>query len=337
VVLIATLLIGFSVIAAILLFITYGYFLHNLNKSAFALTTGAALLICLSVLQLGHLNYLTGDFQPLESPSYLAGLFLSPPMFYLFGRAILFGDTRFTPVLVLHFVPPLLVLLVRIEIAIPILFCVGLGYSVWLTQVIYTLRAGRKQFRFEWFFLLLFTALAIGVLLLGFSLPYLSPSYFYYFYSFAISVSYVMVVGALLGYPELLAELAEVARMSYEASTLTDVNIAAAKQRINEQMTEAKAYQAEELNLSSLANRVELSSHQLSELINTQYDMSFSQFVRQHRVQAAQRLLREQPDVSILAIGMEVGFKSQSNFYAAFKAITGVSPGNYRSHAPNDT
>ena len=336
-VLIATLLIGFSVIAAIVLFITYGYFLHNLNKSAFALITGAALLVCLSLLQLGHLDYFAGDFQPLESPSYLVGLFFSPPMFYLFGRSILFGDTRFTPLMVLHFVPPLLVVLVRIEIAIPILFCVGLGYSVWLTQVIYTLRAGRKQFRFEWFFLLLFTALAIGVLLLGFSLPYLSPSYFYYFYCFAIGISFVMVVGALLGYPELLAELAEAARVSYEASTLTEVNVAAAKQRINEQMTQAKAYQAEDLNLASLASRVELSSHQLSELINTHYDMSFSQFVRTHRVQAAQRLLTEQPDVSVLAIGMEVGFKSQSNFYAAFKAITGVSPGHYRSHELTDT
>jgi AraC-like DNA-binding protein len=27
---------------------------------------------------------------------------------------------------------------------------------------------------------------------------------------------------------------------------------------------------------------------------------------------------------------MDAGFKSQSNFYAAFKEVTGMSPGDYR-------
>ena len=177
-------LIGFSVIAAGLLYFTYVTFLQNLNKSPFALCTGAALLICLSLLQLGHLEFIVGArsaqgaplSQPLDSLPYLIGLFLVPAMFYLFSRSILFGDDQFKPTTIPHLLPPLLVFLVRIEIAIPILFCIGLGYSAWLTQVIYTLRAGRKRFRFEWFFLLLFTGLAVGVLLFGFSLPYLSPS-----------------------------------------------------------------------------------------------------------------------------------------------------------------
>ena len=36
--------------------------------------------------------------------------------------------------------------------------------------------------------------------------------------------------------------------------------------------------------------------------------------------------------MSVGGISMEVGFKSQSSFYAAFKELTGESPGNYRKN-----
>jgi hypothetical protein len=44
----------------------------------------------------------------------------------------------------------------------------------------------------------------------------------------------------------------------------------------------------------------------------------------------AKVLLLGEPDSSVLAISLETGFKSQSNFYAAFKEITNQSPGQYR-------
>jgi AraC-like DNA-binding protein len=36
------------------------------------------------------------------------------------------------------------------------------------------------------------------------------------------------------------------------------------------------------------------------------------------------------PARSILSIGMDVGFRSQSAFYAAFQEVTGQSPGDFR-------
>jgi len=48
--------------------------------------------------------------------------------------------------------------------------------------------------------------------------------------------------------------------------------------------------------------------------------------VRQHRVAAAQAMLRAEPDASVLSVGLSVGFTSQSNFYAAFREIVGSVP-----------
>lgn len=73
-----------------------------------------------------------------------------------------------------------------------------------------------------------------------------------------------------------------------------------------------------------------MSSHQLSELINVHFGMGFSRYIREQRVKRAKALLASEPDASILSIGLETGFKSQSNFYAAFKESTGLSPGDYR-------
>lgn len=329
--LLLTLIIGFSVVSSAVLLGTYAFFLHNVNKSARALLTGTLLLAGLSLLQLGHLDFISAGIDPLNSLSYRFWLFMTPPMFYLFSRSILFEETDFTASMLIHTAPVLLIFISRIEVSISILFCIGTGYSLWLTQVIYSLRGTRRRSKFELFFLALFTSMAIGVLLLGFSLPYVDSSYFYHFYTFSIGLALVLVVATLLSFPELLAELAEAAKLSYASSTLNDVHVAEKKRQLDALMSLEKIYQQEDLTLAMLAEAVQLGSHQLSELINTEYKMSFSRYVREHRIQEAQRLLKEEPDASILAISMEVGFKSQSNFYAAFKEITGKSPGTYRN------
>ena len=73
-----------------------------------------------------------------------------------------------------------------------------------------------------------------------------------------------------------------------------------------------------------------LKPHQLSELMNTQLEMSFSSYLRNQRVKAAEVLLKTEPEVSVLAIGLSVGFSSQSAFYSAFKEFHSMAPGQYR-------
>ncbi len=331
--LLLTLLTGFSVVSAAVLFAVYALFLRNVNRSRRALLTGAFLLLGLAFLQLGHLEHFTVRSNLLDSWGYRFWLFLCPSMFYLFSTSILFDESRFDGWALLHLSPVLLIFIGQIEVALSILFSVGTGYSLWLTRVIYGLRGSRKRGRFELFFLCLFSLMAVGVLVLGFSLPYMNPSYFYSFYALVIGLALILVVGALLAFPELLSELAVAAKLSYSASTLSDVDVEAKQQTLNKLMEDDQLYRHEELTLGTLAEAVELAPHQLSELLNSHYELSFSQFLREYRIREAQRLLRAEPDASVLSIGLEVGFKSQSNFYAAFKAYSGQSPGAYRRSA----
>ncbi len=60
-----------------------------------------------------------------------------------------------------------------------------MGYSLWLGRLVYGLRGQRKQFRFEILYFAVMVVLAVIVLGLGFSLPYIDHAYFYYFYSYA--------------------------------------------------------------------------------------------------------------------------------------------------------
>ena len=68
----------------------------------------------------------------------------------------------------------------------------------------------------------------------------------------------------------------------------------------------------------------------MSELINTEFKQSFSKYIRQYRIEEAKKMFLDEPDASILSIGLSVGFSTQSNFYTAFRDIAGMAPGQYR-------
>ncbi|TGM78347.1 AraC family transcriptional regulator [Leptospira mtsangambouensis] len=91
-----------------------------------------------------------------------------------------------------------------------------------------------------------------------------------------------------------------------------------------------KIYREEKLSLRELAERVDLSSHQLSEFLNTEIKQSFYQYTNFYRVSEAKEKIEKEPDRSLLAIAYDVGFGSKSTFNEAFKKETGTTPREYR-------
>lgn len=327
---ISTLNIGFSLVIALLLFVCYLFFLKSNNKTTAAKIWCGLFLFCLSALQIEHLNFMTNSADPLDTQYYRALLFIVPPMFYFFSRFVLFPGYKLKPLSILHFVPFLMVFFVDREIAVPTAFIIGTGYCLWLSHIIYSVRQHRKRFEIEFFFFVFFSILAIAVLIFGFSASFIDNAYFYHFYANGIAFAFMLVTAALIIYPDLLNELTEAVKLSYTTSTLLNVDIQEQINKLEGLMSKDKLYQNENLNLSTLAEAMALTGHQLSELINTHFGTGFSNYIRGQRIEQAKLLLKNEPDSSILAISLETGFKSQSNFYAAFKELTGLSPGGYR-------
>lgn len=146
-------------------------------------------------------------------------------------------------------------------------------------------------------------------------------------------VTGVLVLSYWLGvrYPELVHYVAEAAAVrKYENSTLDNVDVNGRMQRLEQLMLEEHAYQEDSLSLGSLAQQLQLTAHQLSELLNEHKKVSFSTYVKTIRVAEAQRRLLAEPDEAILSIGLAVGFSSSSAFYSAFREVVGCPPGKYR-------
>jgi AraC-like DNA-binding protein len=58
--------------------------------------------------------------------------------------------------------------------------------------------------------------------------------------------------------------------------------------------------------------------------------MSFSQTVTTSRIERSRRLLREAPTMTIAEIAFASGFDSLATFYRVFRAVQGVTPGDFR-------
>lgn len=86
----------------------------------------------------------------------------------------------------------------------------------------------------------------------------------------------------------------------------------------------------EELTLAQLAAAIDLTPHQLSELVNEHLGMNVPRLLKQHRIGDAKGLLLRKPAMSVLEVGLASGFSSLSAFYAAFRELEGMAPGMYR-------
>lgn len=328
-----TLLIGFSVFSALALAFAYIFFLKGMQKSTVSKVACVALLGGLLCLQLSHYQHIAQGADLLNTRQYALLLLAVPPSFFFFSRAVLFQEPGFRIWDLLHSIPLIVGgLIAPLYVVPPAAFLIGTLYTVWFGKLLLNLRVERTRFKFEISFLALFAFFAIAALLLGLSLPYIDPEIFYLAYANAIGISFFLVISALIIFPELLSDIADIAEHSYANSKLTGIDTEAMISRLSTLMQKEAIYQNENLKLEMLAEMLELSSHQLSELINTKFGCSYTRYIREQRISAAKRILTDEPNSSILSVSLEVGFKSQSNFYAAFREIVGESPGSFRKN-----
>ncbi len=325
----AILLSGFSIFGALVLAVTH-FRSEQYNEQAATRMMGMFLLLALAGLQLCHADYLIHDDGLLYKPLYIFILFTIAPAFYLFSKPLLYAHSDFSSGQLLHFLPAILAVWLPFSWSLPLAFAVGAAYLLWLARSVFALRAQRSRFRLELIVLAGVFLLAVSVLIMGLLLPLVSEQWFFSLYASAVGSAFILVSIVLNYAPQIPQQISEAARETYATSPLGQVDCDVVLVKLQALMEQEAVYKDSQLNLNSLAQRLDLSSHQLSELINTRLGKNFSRYMREYRVQAAQTMLLAEPSASVLSIGLSVGFTSQSNFYEAFREIAGTTPGKYR-------
>ena len=98
-----------------------------------------------------------------------------------------------------------------------------------------------------------------------------------------------------------------------------------------------KPYLNSELTLRELAGKLSMSTHNLSEILNTRLNQNFYDFINRYRVEEVKRRLAENESekYNLIAIAFDSGFNSKSAFNTIFKKQTGTTPSQYRKQLFN--
>ncbi len=147
--------------------------------------------------------------------------------------------------------------------------------------------------------------------------------------SLLILVSLVYATGYLVVVPDgLLARAAEAAeRVRYGRSPIDTERVNDLASRLERLMCDERPWLDDSLRLDHLAQHLDVTRHQLSQVLNQHLEISFHDYVNAKRVQHAQRLLRDPSwDGNVLTVAMASGFGSSASFYRAFRKHVGGTP-----------
>jgi AraC-like DNA-binding protein len=112
----------------------------------------------------------------------------------------------------------------------------------------------------------------------------------------------------------------------YKKSMVRNIDTDAVIERIQELMELEDLYLDEKLSLQSLSSILEITTHQLSEILNSRLNTNFRSFVNRYRIDAAKKVLLEHEDTNILQAALSCGFNSKNTFNTAFHALEGMTP-----------
>ncbi|MEZ5064885.1 MAG: helix-turn-helix transcriptional regulator [bacterium] len=120
----------------------------------------------------------------------------------------------------------------------------------------------------------------------------------------------------------------------YRKATLPAERVPELLGALERTMTVDRAYLDPGLDLAGLASRLAISGHQLSQLLNRELGVTFADYVNARRVDEARQILKdpERRDLTILAVALDVGFRSKNTFTSAFKKHAGTTPSGFREN-----
>ncbi|MTI29424.1 helix-turn-helix domain-containing protein, partial [Xanthovirga aplysinae] len=122
----------------------------------------------------------------------------------------------------------------------------------------------------------------------------------------------------------------KIKKPKYADKKINSVEATQQLENLQKYLLDSKAFKNPNLKVIDLAKELNISGHQLSQLLNDNLGVSFSTFINTYRIEEAKELLTKFDHLTIDAIGYESGFNSKSTFYTLFKQKTNITPAAFR-------
>ena len=158
-----------------------------------------------------------------------------------------------------------------------------------------------------------------------------------YDYLISFAMSFFIYFLAWFGYmqPKVFAgfSIKEIIKPAKYATSALDENASRIiLDNLQTLMGKEKLYKQEDLSLEKLSDKIGVSKHQLSQVINELLETNYFDYINSLRVKDAMKLLLSttKKEMNIIEIAFEVGFNNKATFNSAFKKITGMTPTEFR-------
>ncbi len=124
-----------------------------------------------------------------------------------------------------------------------------------------------------------------------------------------------------------------VGHSKYRKNLLSETLKADYLKRIINCMDVEKPYLDPDFSIKDFSNKINVSTHNISQIINDTFGKNFFNFVNDYRIDFAAGIISNTSrDVNILNASLDSGFNSKSVFNTAFKKKFGMTPSRYRNH-----
>lgn len=120
-------------------------------------------------------------------------------------------------------------------------------------------------------------------------------------------------------------------KKKYAVSKVRSLDVNSVIDRLRTLMEEEQLYMEEGLSIKTVSGLLDVSPQQLSEILNSELNRSFSTYINDFKIAGAKKLLVDRSELTVIRIAMMTGFNSLRTFNRVFVKSTGVSPVEYRN------
>lgn len=150
---------------------------------------------------------------------------------------------------------------------------------------------------------------------------------FLYHLQIILMASMVLYIGyASYLKPSLLAGPFQRKQEKYTKSGLTESYSQELKSCLLQLMEEEKIYLNNDISLDELAERMQTTRHNASQVINEHFGLNFFELINKYRIQDAVALLENDRRLNIIDVAYQVGFNNKVTFNKSFKKFLAKTP-----------